>query len=279
MIPLAIGLAAANTVAQDMREKRSNENQEQMLDIQWRNQRDLNQQGHNLQYEMWKKTNYSAQMEQMRKAGLSPGLMYGQSGAGGATTGSQGGGSAASGNAAAPQQMEIGAMMQAAQAQKAQIELLDAQKKNIDADTANKKAGTEYTSGAQTAKTEAETKTEGHEAAIKYIESKYAEQKESWGATKIENESRQQQVQANVAQNTAESAEKKIEAEAKNESIQSAIMMAEKEIKEFEARLTRDGISPNSPWYAKLLKDFIEKMGIMDLIRSGQKEVKSQIKN
>ena len=42
-------------------------------------------------YEMWEKTNYAAQIDQMKKAGLSPALMYGQAGAGGGTvSGAQG---------------------------------------------------------------------------------------------------------------------------------------------------------------------------------------------
>lgn len=42
-------------------------------------------------YEMWEDTNYAAQIEQMKKAGLSPALMYGQAGAGGGTvSGAQG---------------------------------------------------------------------------------------------------------------------------------------------------------------------------------------------
>ena len=42
-------------------------------------------------YEMWEKTNYAAQIEQMKKAILSPALMYGQAGAGGGTvSGAQG---------------------------------------------------------------------------------------------------------------------------------------------------------------------------------------------
>ena len=45
-------------------------------------------------YEMWEKTNYAAQIEQMKKANLSPALMYGQAGAGGGTvSGAQGQGS------------------------------------------------------------------------------------------------------------------------------------------------------------------------------------------
>ena len=40
-----------------------------------------------IQMQMWKDTNYAAQVEEMKKAGLSIGLMYGKGGAGGATTG------------------------------------------------------------------------------------------------------------------------------------------------------------------------------------------------
>ena len=40
-----------------------------------------------MQMQMWKDTNYAAQVEEMKKAGLSVGLMYGKGGAGGTTTG------------------------------------------------------------------------------------------------------------------------------------------------------------------------------------------------
>lgn len=39
------------------------------------------------QLQMWKDTNYSAQMEQLEQAGLNPGLLYGMGGAGGQSTG------------------------------------------------------------------------------------------------------------------------------------------------------------------------------------------------
>lgn len=41
-------------------------------------------------YEMWDKTNYPAQVEQMKEANLNPALMYGQVGAGGTVSGAQG---------------------------------------------------------------------------------------------------------------------------------------------------------------------------------------------
>lgn len=40
--------------------------------------------------QMWRDTNYAAQKEEMKKAGLSPGMMYGMGGTGGATTGDPG---------------------------------------------------------------------------------------------------------------------------------------------------------------------------------------------
>lgn len=43
------------------------------------------------QYNMWEKTNYAAQVEQLKKAGLNPAMIYGMSGGGGTTTGSASG--------------------------------------------------------------------------------------------------------------------------------------------------------------------------------------------
>ena len=40
-----------------------------------------------IQMQMWEDTNFAAQVEEMKKAGLSVGLMYGKGGAGGTTTG------------------------------------------------------------------------------------------------------------------------------------------------------------------------------------------------
>ena len=90
---------------------------------QYGHQRMLNQQGHDLQYDMWNKTNYKAQLEHMKAAGLNPALMYGSAGAPG-TTGSQGGGSAQGGSAATETAMDISNMAMISK----QLELLDAQK-------------------------------------------------------------------------------------------------------------------------------------------------------
>lgn len=84
--------------------------------------------------EMWKATNYSAQKEEIKKAGLNPALLYGMKGGGGVTIGSSGSASGVSG-ASAPtggrEAVETAGMA-------LQLGLLRAQKENIEADTANK---------------------------------------------------------------------------------------------------------------------------------------------
>lgn len=130
-------------VGQRKREKRAMNNQKELMDIQHRNQQKLNQQGFDLQKRMWDETNYGAQMEHLKNAGLNPALMYGMSGGGGVTTGSQGGGSAAGGQAPAPQQMPAMDIQQAMM-MKAQLDLMKAQanKTEAEADSIRGKEGT-----------------------------------------------------------------------------------------------------------------------------------------
>lgn len=139
LIGAGAGLASGviSMIGQRKREKRAMRNQEHLMDIQQRNQMNLNEQGHKMQKDMWDYTNYPNQVKAMKEAGLSTGLMYGMGGGGGTTAGSQGGGSAAGGQAPAPQPMEIGTALSAAKLA-AEVKLLEAQKNNIDADTGNK---------------------------------------------------------------------------------------------------------------------------------------------
>lgn len=102
------------------------------------------------QLELWNATNYKAQMEQLEKAGLNPGLIYGMSGGGGTTAAASPG--QVTGQAAHKSDV-MGIAMSAAQ-----MGLLKAQKKNIEADTANKQAQTSAVP-AQIEKTQTETKS------------------------------------------------------------------------------------------------------------------------
>lgn len=109
--------------------------QQKLQDMQIAGQKEMGKFNQQQQMEMWEATNYPAQMQQLKKGGLNPGLMYGMSGGGGATAnitpGSVSGGQARQGGEAMGMAMQ---MQQAA--------LLAAQTENIKADTKNKEAGT-----------------------------------------------------------------------------------------------------------------------------------------
>jgi hypothetical protein len=121
---------------QARRTKRQNEQEEKLMGMALGNQKDLNIQGHQLQYEMWKKTNYPGQLKMMKEAGLNPGLMYGQGGGGGTTTGSQSGGSAPQGNSAQEQQVKMQDMLMGMQ-----MKLMDAQARKTNAEAVNEEGG------------------------------------------------------------------------------------------------------------------------------------------
>lgn len=101
------------------------ERSKKLMDLQQQNQMELNKQGQQLQLDTWAKTNYPAQMEMLKKAGLNPSLMYAKGGTGG-TTGGQGGGSASMASAPHSTPMNLPNIMEI-MSQKANIDLMKAQ--------------------------------------------------------------------------------------------------------------------------------------------------------
>ena len=101
---VALGMlqAGANWWGQQQQHR----NQQDLMNLQMRNQMGLNRQGSDLQYQQWLRTNYPKQIEMMKKAGLNPALMYKGAGPGG-QTGSQTGGSASGGQAASMAPMDV----------------------------------------------------------------------------------------------------------------------------------------------------------------------------
>lgn len=98
--------------------------------------------------EMWRDTNYAAQAEEARKAGMSVGMLYGKGGTGGTamSVGQTSQGTAGKAETYKIQPQEVANMM-----------LMKAQKENIEADTTKKQVEADKLAGADTAKTEAET--------------------------------------------------------------------------------------------------------------------------
>jgi len=115
-IGLAMLQAGANMWGQD----RQNRAQMNLDNNQYQNQRLLNEQGRDIQMDIWNRTNYGAQVAHMKKAGLNPALMYAKGGQGG-TTGSQTGGGAKGGQAVAMAPMDV-ANLSLVKAQRAKIE-------------------------------------------------------------------------------------------------------------------------------------------------------------
>jgi len=112
---LGIGTAIGSMAGNHGNERRNYRNERNLMGLQQQNQMGLNQQGHDLQMDMWNKTNYGAQMEHIKNAGLNPALMYGMSGGGGTTAGSQSGGSAAKGSSQIGRQMDMSNLLMEAQ--------------------------------------------------------------------------------------------------------------------------------------------------------------------
>ena len=117
--------------------------QGQLTEMQLKNQMKLNQDNARLNYDMWKKTNYKAQTDELVKAGLNPGLLYGMGGgAGGATAQTAGASSAGTAGIAQRSGGAEGMGIQAAM-MKAQID-------NIKADTREKNVNADKTEGVDT---------------------------------------------------------------------------------------------------------------------------------
>ena len=159
-----IGMMAASTGAQMLNSwvtaKGQHKRQKELMNKQQQNQKELNRQGQELQMQTWKDTNYPAQVAMMKEAGVNPAVLYGQGGAGGATTGTQSGGTAAGGTAPMAKGMDIASILQTGMMQ-AQIDNLNAQTKKTETETV-KIGGTDTEeSQARIDKFIAETMTEG----------------------------------------------------------------------------------------------------------------------
>lgn len=115
-------------------DRRQLEQQKKLQEQQIKGQKEMADYQQGLQMKMWKDTNYGAQKEELKAAGLNPGLIYGMSGGGGATTGSASGAGVAGAQAPVGGGEVQGMGMQSAM-MAAQLKLMEAQanKTNVEA--------------------------------------------------------------------------------------------------------------------------------------------------
>lgn len=197
-----------------------------------------------MQMSMWDKTNYAAQIKQMEKAGLSPSMIYGGSGTGGATAGGGGGSGSVGGASAGDPNAAMGMGLQLASL----LALQKAQKENIEADTENKKAGAGL-AGAQTSTEKETAEIRGNERTISDRTMKEQE-------TLVEQKALASQLENKLTELKTKGI--------KSENRQKA---AEAIIKEFEANMTKNGMSTNTPWWIKFIADQAEKFGLGNLLK------------
>lgn len=130
--------------------------QQNLQDQQIQGQMQLSRFQRNEAMQYWRDTNFKAQMEQLKQAGLNPALIYKNGGQGGTTQ-------AFSGNVSGGQATDHGVNAGMAMQMGMQSKLLEAQTANVEADTKLKEATAAKTAGVDTDKGRAEiaTLTEG----------------------------------------------------------------------------------------------------------------------
>lgn len=166
------GGALIGMAMQGANDKRQIKQQEKLQRMQIEGQKEMGNFNREQQMRLWQDTNYSEQRQQMEKAGLNVGMMYGMSGGGGATTAANAGN--VSGGSAPVGGGEIGMGMQTGMA----AAMNEAQIENIRANTEKTKVDTAKTAGADTENVIADTgvKTQSIENLKQSVQSDKAKQ-------------------------------------------------------------------------------------------------------
>lgn len=137
-----IGQGVSNLYTGIINNKLQQDQNEKLLEQQGRYNREQTDYNMQKQLEFWQKTGYGPQVEQMKAAGLNPAMMYGGGGQGGSTNVATSSSSGASAGANSMAPMDVAGLMQ--------LDLLKAQKENIEADTEKKKVDAAKTAGVDT---------------------------------------------------------------------------------------------------------------------------------
>lgn len=268
-----------NAGAQDDRQVRQ---QEKLNALGVKSSKELGDYQYNQQKRMWDETNYEAQVEHAKKAGLSVGLLMGKGGGGGATVSGSvpnvSGGQAA--NAAATTQAsavpaQMGLMMAQIANTLADTAKKNAEKPNIEANTEATKTGIELTSEKVTGErfqnavneiltAQEKARSTDLDNQIKAIESTRAGAEweaylaSGWKGKELNDP------ESPMAKALSAGFEKTVQ-ELENAKKDGSIKAATAAIEGFKARLAENGLAPDTPWYGKLLSDIASKLNMNPL--------------
>jgi hypothetical protein len=245
------------------------------------------------QEKYWNDTNAEAQVQHLQNAGLNPALMYAKGGAGGSTIGApaQMPTSATPTDPSARDQAATGMamMMMQQKVMQSQADLNEAQAQklktvdttNTQADTTLKGTQTEsLTQGienqkAQLALTNAQTDLTNIQNEIqgKTIDDQIETIAQTANSSQAQAESAM--IQANIDQNTKDTKMNMIQQMYQNAMIDAALKTAQTQntnaqttVEQFKAGLAKAGISPDAPWYVKMVGDLMQKLGINPITKA-----------
>lgn len=258
-----------------MQDKRQLEHQKKLWDEEMKRNKDMAKYNSDLSFENWLRTNYPAQVDQMKKAGLSISGMYEGGGNAGMAFGGTGSGPSGASAGDPNAGMAIGANMAMLEAQKKNIE---AQTKKTEVETQNMSDGG-VTNEATKWATDLSKKlmTDEHISAIHQSAAQDTAKKEvenerlgaEWEAFKEANFSKTKDGEGWIWNDPNSPIVKAYKAgadktliELQKAKTENNIAKAEETIKNFEANLTKQGIAAGSPWYVKMVGDLLKKVGI-----------------
>lgn len=214
----------------------------QMQDLQMKGDKEMTDFNMKKQLEMWEATGYGAQVDQMKRAGINPALLYGMGSGGGQTANvSQGN---VSGQSAQPPQPTHGTEGMGLMI--GQMGLLQAQKENIEADTANKKAQAgESTTRTDIGKVELQFKKDSYEDNLDIIRAQFSNLQEDANRKNRENR---------IGDATEGEATNKIRAEAlkaclENELIKAQTAKTDQEIEQSKAQIQKWAAEISQTWF------------------------------
>lgn len=269
LIPAITGAASiASSMLGKSRTKTLVDREQKLSDIQADQNKSLALYNKKLQMDMWKETGPVGQMEQLGKAGLNPGLIYGMGGAGGQTA--QAAQAAPVGRSSASDRTRVDDMMGAGIAMMNQIGLMQAQKNNLDANTEKTKAEATKIAGPDTHETE--SRIQLNQQGLEKAKAETSNIQTQEALTKVQTDIAN--VQKKIATDTQENVISAVQAGMEKAWTEFDILTADKRVKQ---ETVQDAINTVRANYANIIADTRLKNANVNLTNEQRDKVHHEI--